>query len=148
MHCCIFHLVNNALATRPRIAFTACLGTAPKVLGLHQSIEFDHVILNEGGAYDPRHGVFQAPVSGVYQFILTFVNDAQHGAFIEIVKEGVQLAYSYSDDGNYHSSIVQVNIKVDAGQDVWCRNAYPSSPNLSYLNGDGKYSCFSGHIIS
>jgi hypothetical protein len=138
--------VNNALATKPLIAFTACLRSSPKALGPHQALEFDHVIFNEGGAYDPRHGVFRAPVSGVYQFILTFLNDATHIALIEIVKEGVSMTYSYSGSGSYNIGTAQVNIKVDAGQDVWCRNQRPSSQ--SFLNPDGMYSCFSGHIIS
>jgi hypothetical protein len=138
--------VNNALATKPLIAFTACLGSSPKVLGPHQAVEFDHVILNEGGAYDPRHGVFRAPVSGVYQFTLTFLNDAAHAAYIEIVKEGAQLAFSFSKNGDYNTGTIQVNIRVNAGQDVWCRSAYPSGSN-SYLHPTGGYSCFSGHII-
>jgi hypothetical protein len=137
--------VNNALATKPLIAFTACLGASPRVLGPHQPVEFDFVVLNEGAAYDPRHGVFRAPVTGVFQFIFTFQNDAVHAAYIEMVKEGVLFAYSFGDDGNYNTGIVQVNIRVNAGQDVWCRNG----GTTSYLRPNGvKYSCFSGHLIS
>jgi hypothetical protein len=142
-----FYSVHSASATKPLIAFTTCLGSSPKVLGLHQTLVFDHVILNEGDAYDPRHGIFRAPVSGVYQFVLTFLNDGINRAYIEIVKDGTQITYGYSNDGDNNMGIVQVNIRVAANQDVWCRSAYTSSAR-SYLDEDGKFSCFSGHIIS
>jgi hypothetical protein len=114
------------------------------VFGPHQPIQFNDVILNVGGAYDPRHGIFRAPVSGVYQFALTFLNAERHDATFEIVKDGVRLGYSYSDSDNYNSGVVEINVRVEAGEDVWCRCA---SVYNSFLNPQGKYSCFSGHII-
>lgn len=139
-------LVNSTLDKKQTVAFSACLGSSGSTFGPHQPIEFDSVLLNEGRAYDPRHGVFRAPVGGFYHFAVNFLSAPPGASYIEIVKDGNQLVYSYASGDNYNLGSTQVNIRLEAGQDVWCRNAYTSG-TIS-LNSDGKYSCFSGHIIS
>lgn len=83
--------VNNTLNKRQTIAFSACLGSSGRTLGPHQPVEFDSVLLNDGGAYDPRHGTFRAPVSGDYHFAVTFLSSPPVGSWIEIVRDGNQL---------------------------------------------------------
>lgn len=137
-------LVNSTLDKKKTVAFSACLGSSGRTFGPHQPIEFDNVLLNEGRAYDPRHGVFRAPVGGFYNFAVNFLTAPPRDSYIEIVKDGNQLVCSYAAGYNYHLGSTQVNIRVEAGQDVWCRNAYTSGT----ISLNGKYSCFSGHIIS
>lgn len=139
-------LVNSTLDKKQTVAFSACLGSSGRTFGPHQPIEFDSVLLNEGRSYDPRHGVFRAPVGGFYHFAVNFLSAPPGASYIEIVKDGNQLVYSYASGDNYNLGSTQVNIRLEAGQDVWCRNAYTSG-TIS-LNPNGKYSCFSGHIIS
>ncbi|XP_062606441.1 protein HP-25 homolog 1-like [Saccostrea cucullata] len=127
------------------VAFTACLGTSLRTLGPHQPMEFDHVILNEGGAYDPRHGIFRAPAAGIYRFVVTFLNQPGHEIFVEIVKDGNRLGMAYSDDDQHSEGTVQVNVHLQSGEDVWCRNAL--SARSMTLHPDGEYSCFSGFQI-
>lgn len=138
--------MNSTLNKRQSVAFSACLGSSGRTLGPHQPVEFDSVLLNEGGAYDPLHGTFRAPVSGDYHFAVTFVNSPPVGSWIEIVRDGNQLVYTYADGTDHNVGSTQVNIRLEAGQDVWCRNAYVSGTIT--LHSSGKYSCFSGHIIS
>ncbi|XP_064364219.1 EMILIN-1 [Dromaius novaehollandiae] len=49
--------------TVPHIAFSAALSAPHAEPG---TIPFDHVLVNDGGAYDPETGTFTAPVSGRY----------------------------------------------------------------------------------
>lgn len=138
--------MNSSLNKRQTIAFSACLGSSGRTIGPHQLIEFDSVLLNEGRAYDPRHGIFRAPVTGVYHFDLTFLSSPPGSTYIEIVRDGNQLVYTYAAGDGYNVGSTQVNIKLEAGQDVWCRNVYTFG--TTNLHQQGKYSCFSGHIIS
>ncbi|XP_062610534.1 collagen alpha-1(X) chain-like isoform X2 [Saccostrea cucullata] len=135
---------NNNTSSLP-IVFTVCMGSSLRTLGPHQRIEFNQVILNEGGAYDPRHGIFRAPVTGIYRFVATFLNKPDHEAFVEIVKDGVLLTHAYSDYRQHSEGTAQVNVKLQSGDDVWCRNAF-STTSIT-LHPDGKYSCFSGFQI-
>ncbi|XP_062610847.1 multimerin-2-like [Saccostrea cucullata] len=138
--------INNTSTNRTLpIAFTACLGTSLRTLGPQQRMEFNEVILNEGGAYDPRHGIFRAPATGIYRFVVTFINKPYLEALVEIVKDGILLSRAYSDYRQHSEGTVQVNVKLQSGEDVWCRNAFSSKSII--LHPDGKYTCFSGFQI-
>ncbi|XP_061190689.1 complement C1q tumor necrosis factor-related protein 6-like [Saccostrea echinata] len=127
------------------IGFTACLSSSSGVnIGYLQTIEFDNVITNDGNGFDSRHGVFRAPVSGLYHFSMTISSTKSHPMVIHMVKDGNELIHSYLGDSDYLSSTQDVNVRLNAGQDVWCRN----SQNYNALINAANYSCFSGHLIS
>ncbi|XP_019711496.1 EMILIN-2-like [Hippocampus comes] len=65
-----------------KISFSAGL-TLPPVHGEAGVIRFDAVLVNDGGHYDPRTGIFTAPVDGRY--LLSAVLGAQPGTKIEVV---------------------------------------------------------------
>ncbi|XP_062610533.1 uncharacterized protein LOC134272303 isoform X1 [Saccostrea cucullata] len=94
------------------VAFTACLGVSRRIFGPQQGMEFDQIILNEGGAYDPRHGIFRAPATGIYRFVVTFINKPDLDAFEEIVKDGILLGHAYSNYRQHSEGTVQVNVKI------------------------------------
>ena len=48
------------------VAFSAYLDHTLSNIGNDQTIEFNQIILNEGGDYDQRTGVFTCPQSGLY----------------------------------------------------------------------------------
>ena len=52
------------------MAFSAYLDHTLSNIGNDQTIEFNKIILNEGGGYDQRTGVFTCPQSGLY--LITF----------------------------------------------------------------------------
>ncbi|XP_077411241.1 EMILIN-2 isoform X2 [Vanacampus margaritifer] len=69
-------------AKSQKISFSAGL-TLPPVDGESGVIRFDAVMVNDGGYYDPRTGVFTAPVDGRY--LLSASLAAQPGAKMEAV---------------------------------------------------------------
>lgn len=137
--------MNSKLDKSQTVAFSACLGSSGRIFGPHQSIEFDRVILNEGRAYDPRHGIFRAPVGGIYHFAVSFLSSPPGDSWIEIVRDGQQLVYTFAAGDSHNVGSTEVNVRLEAGQDVWCRNAF--TDRTIPLHSYGKYSCFSGHII-
>ncbi|XP_074942536.1 EMILIN-1 isoform X2 [Phalacrocorax aristotelis] len=64
----------------PRIAFSAALSTQRTEPG---TVPFDQVLLNDGGAYDPKTGTFTAPVSGRY--LVSAVLTGHKGEKVEAV---------------------------------------------------------------
>lgn len=130
------------------VAFSACLGSTgpPKTLAPHQPVDFNSVIFNEGGAYNSHQGIFRAPVSGVYHFAVNFMCTPPGDCWLEIVKEGSRLVYTYASGSEHNVGSTEVNIRLDAGQGVWCRS--PMTQGHTTLHPEGKYSCFSGHLIS
>lgn len=58
------------MSTAP-FAFYASMTRTDPTIGSHQSLIFDHVLLNIGNGYHPNLGVFTAPKSGVYVFMWT-----------------------------------------------------------------------------
>ncbi|XP_045202034.2 heavy metal-binding protein HIP-like [Mercenaria mercenaria] len=70
------------------VAFMAYLTTHER--GTNHHILFDDVKTNIGNAYNPRHGVFIAPVDGLYQFSVTACSVSQHYIVLELnVKDTV-----------------------------------------------------------
>ncbi|XP_052693714.1 collagen alpha-1(VIII) chain-like [Crassostrea angulata] len=130
------------------VAFSACLGSTgpPKTLAPHQPVDFNSVIFNEGGAYNFHQGIFRAPVSGVYHFAVNFMCTPPGDCWLEIVKDGSRLVYTYASGSEHNVGSTEVNIRLDAGQGVWCRS--PMTQGHTTLHPEGKYSCFSGHLIS
>ena len=80
-------------------------------LGLHQNIVFEDVVTNIGNAYDNQHGVFNAPVSGLYIFTTSLMSDHSIEYWAEIVVNGkviVRLNERGTDDR--HGSAAQTII--------------------------------------
>lgn len=109
----------------------------------HQIIPFERLYINVGNGYDFNFGLFQAPVSGYYQFLLTSQASSYYMVNLEMVKNGNMLcrahAATYRQEG-YCVAMVHLN----KGDDVWVR----------HYNGEGTYlydgyvvPSFSGHLI-
>ncbi|KAM7027748.1 EMILIN-1 [Passerculus sandwichensis] len=64
----------------PRVAFSAALSTQRSEPG---TVPFDHVLLNDGGAYDPETGTFTVPVPGRY--LVSAVLTGHRGEALEAV---------------------------------------------------------------
>lgn len=127
------------------IAFHSTLTKTYSPMSPHQIIPFERVyITNVGNGYDLYFGLFQAPVSGYYQFVLTSqANPNSYMVNLEIVRNGNMLcrahAATYGQEG-YCIAMVHLN----KGDDVWVR----------HYNGEGTYlyngyivPSFSGHLI-
>lgn len=126
------------------IAFYSSLTRSYSTMSPHQVIPFEYQHINVGNGFDSYFGLFRAPVSGYYQFVLT--SQAAPNSYmvnLEIVKNGNMLcrahAATYGQEG-YCIAMVHLN----KGDDVWVR----------HYNGEGTYlydgysvPSFSGHLI-
>jgi hypothetical protein len=75
----VFFSVNQSTTV---VAFMAYLTTHERATNHH--IYFDDVKTNIGNAYNPRHGIFVAPVNGLYQFTITACSETHHYIVLEI----------------------------------------------------------------
>lgn len=132
----IFHL--KFIDVIQPVAFTS--------IGILQTIIYDHVITNVGNTYDPRHGIFRAPVKGLYHMSLTSISMVDNAIFVEMVKDGQRLIHSYSGSRDYHSSSASVNVVLEAGSDIWCRHYRDS--NAVTINAQDSGTCFSGFLLN
>lgn len=80
------------------IAFHSVLYNNYSPMSPHQVIQFELVFANVGYGYDKNFGLFQAPVSGYYQFVLT--SQAYHTSSymvnLEIVRNGIMLCRAHA----------------------------------------------------
>ena len=61
------------------------------------------VTLNLGDGYDVRHGIFTAPVPGVYEFTTAVLNAAGKTTGLELVKNGRSMTKVQSGDSSYNT---------------------------------------------
>ncbi|XP_063424596.1 complement C1q subcomponent subunit B-like [Mytilus trossulus] len=133
------------------IAFVAELTTNIVNPTNNVHIIFDHSILNIGNNYTSRHGVFVAPIPGVYHFAVEITAPPQsttsHSLHVRIMKKNEAVAVTFVDGNtNYFlrrtaSTILQLN----TGDDVWCQTESIGGSNT--INGGNTYSMFSGFLI-
>ena len=108
-------------------------------LGELQDIVFDHAVTNIGDGYNQNHGVFVAPVSGVYVLSATLVAGNNWGHF---VVNGVTLAKLDMHNGNKWQSTQTVIVDLNVGDDVYIQNTELGGG----IVGD-RYSSFSGFLL-
>ena len=109
----------------------------------HQVIPFRYAPTNVGNGYDSHFGLFQAPVSGYYQFVLTCLAHPNYMVNLEMVKNGNLLCRAHAATYGQEGFCVAM-VYLDKGDDVWVR----------HYNGQGTYlyhsnyvPSFSGHLI-
>ena len=112
----------NAVAVS--VAFTAYFNeSGPINIGDSSPIPFGHVSLNAGNGYDPHTGVFTAPVSGAYLFLLYIKNDGQkEWDDIGLMKSDTFLTFVTVNNVGEKSSI-SITAHVDAGETVFARSS-------------------------
>ena len=128
------------------VAFTAGLTHSILHAGPHQNIVFDHVETNVGNGYNPHHGVFTAPVSGLYLFYSSILSE--HGAetWAQIVVNGVNKAsiYARGADDRYDQGSQAIVVNLQQGDDVAIQNFFSGHA----IHGDANiYSTFSGVLL-
>lgn len=130
------------------IAFAATITQDITNFGTNQTIVFDHVITNEGGAYDSRHGTFRAPLAGSYQFSFSILQgQSTMWLGIELVADGQVIGrIKTGDNGYYNMGSNMINTWLPAGADVWVRHM-SDSDNKHVVADSGYFTSFSGHII-
>ena len=89
------------------LPFTAALAH-DVILGPHEAVEFDKIIINVVNTYDSRDEQFTTPVDGLRMISATICSQQSSTAHIEIVKNGVQFAGIYGDDYDLWSQTIMV----------------------------------------
>lgn len=116
-------------------------------LGPKQAIEYDKILTNIGNGYDKRNGQFRVPVSGVYIISSTILSQGSSPIYVEIVKNGIELAGMYGDDYDMGSQTIVVLLhKEDM---VWTRN-FADSGGVQHIHSYHglSYCSFSGALIA
>jgi hypothetical protein len=110
-------------------------------VGPHQIIDFDSVVTNIGGGYNPHGGLFTAHVSGVYLFAVTIETIPGHYVNVAIVKNGEELCLAHGSGADYGSGVCVVTDHLAETDDVW----------VKHHSGDAIYGAafpiFTGHLI-
>ena len=131
----------NGTATSAHVAFFARLSTHTPKLQPDQDIVFNDVITNIGNGYHKTHGIFVAPVAGVYVFYASLHAYAGQN-HAKLMKNGQMLAMFdvvLSSDTNSQMVIIEL----EAGDDVSVQNAdYPDRIFHGLY-----YTTFSGYLL-
>lgn len=127
------------------IAFHSVLYRYYNPMSPHQVIPFEILETNAGNGYDANFGLFQAPVSGYYQFVLT--SQAYHSSSymvnLEMVRNGNMLCRAHAATYGQEGFCVAM-VHLNKGDDVWVRH-YNEEGN--YLSSSYNIPSFSGHLI-
>ena len=127
-----------------KTSFSAYVSSTQTGVGDHQTIKFDHVITNNGNAYNPLDGIFRAKNAGTYVFAWTITAEIRKFLSSEIVKDGVRIATMYSDAGDHDDKGSATNIVVlnlSPGNEVWIQTGLW---HTKQINGDDGHSMFTG----
>ncbi|KAL3873276.1 hypothetical protein ACJMK2_036412 [Sinanodonta woodiana] len=149
------HLLEQALSqvNRNLPAFMVTLTRSLSHCSEGQHVVFDNSLLNVGNVYDTRRGVFQAPVSGTFQFSLTLGLDV-NAFHVGIVKGNItnyigNLYASHDPNGDWRQRSTTVLIHLEKGDDVWVICVWDESHIFgSNYVVERVYSHFSGSLVS
>ncbi|XP_060601770.1 heavy metal-binding protein HIP-like [Ruditapes philippinarum] len=128
------------------VAFFAGLTHSIQHAGENQNVVFDHVETNEGNGYNPHHGVFTAPVAGIYVFT-TSIMTISGRKICEVVVNGVSKAQVYTHgDGHYDHGAQTVIVNLKKGDDVAIQIVEHNLDNT--IHGESPpYTTFSGFLL-
>ncbi|OWF53199.1 heavy metal-binding protein HIP-like [Mizuhopecten yessoensis] len=131
-----------------KTAFSAQMRPSIDHLVIHQTIVFESVVLNEGGAYDNLTGVFTCPVEGVYYFSVSIMSWTDEDIETVLVVNGGRVVSNYAagqQHFNVGSSSVVVRLKV--GDKVWV-HVVPSLNNPPNIRMIGRgWTTYTGFMI-
>lgn len=104
------------------MAFTAAV-TSTSTTWNSGTLVFDAIISNVGNGYNPRTGVFTAPMNGAYVFYVSCIEYERQDLRLEIVLNNVSkvrtLAYGGTD---YQTGTNMVVLNLREGDNVWVRH--------------------------
>ncbi|KAK3100567.1 hypothetical protein FSP39_021914 [Pinctada imbricata] len=132
------------------IAFLAELGATITDPAVGSPVIFDVIHLNDGKAYSNVHGIFTAPVAGVYHFTLEISGpkgDASHELHINLMKSTTAVGYVYLDQNAAHwiKRTSTATLHLAARDDVWVKVI--SKLGVGQIAGCCYHSIFSGFLI-
>ena len=88
----------------------------------HQPVIFDAVKVNRGSGYNNKHGIFQAPVAGIYAFSATLSVEPNNAFHVAIVRGNAtnEIGYLYADPQNiWLQRSTTIFTHLDQNEEVW-----------------------------
>ncbi|XP_045186594.1 complement C1q tumor necrosis factor-related protein 3-like [Mercenaria mercenaria] len=119
----------------PNVAFRTELSKDLGSISSNHVVIFDEVDLNLGSAYDPWHGIFNAPVNGTYLFSMALANPASHSGALFMLKNSqtIEFVFGENTSAGWTMGGATTVAKLTVGDDVW-------------VEGEGYISGAYGHI--
>lgn len=124
----------------PVVAFSAYLSSSITPVAYSEAFVYDHVTLNEGGAYNVHVGRFRAPVAGIYHFVATAQSQSSDSLGFELLRDGNALCRAR---GAQSTGTCAATVHLNTNSDVWVRH-YSSQGSLVY---GSLYAVFTGHLV-
>ena len=114
----------------------------------HEILIWRNTLLNEGNGYDTVLGLFTAPVSGLYYFVVHTCVPTNIALRYAIVLDQVIIARTYQyEDSSYHCSSINTVTMVRAGQRVWVKCTGGSTSTQIFENASYGKSSFIGVLL-
>ncbi|KAH3889165.1 uncharacterized protein LOC127849077 [Dreissena polymorpha] len=123
------------------VAFTAVKVINQDGIGVNQNIDFESVVLNDGGGYHANHGVFIALVSGYYLFTTSFLLSAVD-IRVGLMHNGRVMA-KVQCTNQWEQCAMTLVLKITEGDEVWLENKGSGSQSVY----GGYYYSFSGVLL-
>ncbi|KAL0965294.1 hypothetical protein UPYG_G00279380, partial [Umbra pygmaea] len=106
----------------PNVAFAASLGVHGNTGPFNTDITviYRNVFTNTGNAYNPKTGIFSAPVRGVYYFSFSGCNQSSKPMGLQLYKNGVKqvTVYNHAGGSTYETSTNGVTLDLERKERV------------------------------
>jgi len=113
-----------------------------------QTVVFDDVSINQGGAYDSSTGVFTCSVTGVYEFQVHAQGAAGKYVILQLEKNGQELFDLVADNEDFVDAFLSHIVRLSVGDTVSVKCTYPS---VMYAEGSGsnwyRLNYFTGKLL-
>ncbi|XP_061196063.1 uncharacterized protein LOC133204356 [Saccostrea echinata] len=121
-------------------AFHARLSHSVRKIGFYQTVIFDFEVVDTTNSYDPRSGIFTAPLTGTYVFYWNILSNEASGMDTTLDCSQGSLGYGFvSHAVNYGNGGNLVIANLTSGTHVWVKKADRYG---NYMNE--RFSTFSG----
>ena len=115
-------------------------------IGLKQKVIFPDIHFNLGSGYQNQHGIFTAPVPGIFLFstsILSSRDTSHETIYVHLMKNGEVLANAYAsgDSSHHNQGSITVVTQLTAGDQVWVSLYGPSDTSMWGDNFDSFMGC-------
>jgi hypothetical protein len=127
----------------PIIAFSAHTNTKDSY-STGETFVFGNVVLNKGNGYNAVKGMFTAPASGLYQFMVHVCSSSGKNVATAIVHDRTVISNSvqYQPSGSSCSTVTALRM-VEKGEGVFVKCTYPTW----FKNDVHRRSTFSGVLL-
>nr|XP_022295179.1 cerebellin-3-like isoform X3 [Crassostrea virginica] len=124
------------------VGFHALLTTTSVSMSSGEVIKFNHVITNIGEGYNSSTGIFTAPVTGYYEFIVTIMAQSGNTFISKVLIHGTDYyCHAYGSSQSQAQGMCDIIFHLSSGQ-----TAKVAQHSGSALYGNS-FSSFSGHLI-